>query len=202
MVVISVNKEKIKYPTCWPEVTTGQFQRFKGIEKPDLFSGFCAMVDINFTEIAKKKQEDIEVALYQHTSFLFTTREYFRDLEPQKSLTINGRVCMIPLNLEALTIEQNMNIKQAMEGKKVLEELISYALAVFLQPIYDGGEYDPARVVALERDLVDLPIEQTFPIGFFYLSKLNGYGASGLLKWLLRLRMKRNWMTKLLGFRE
>lgn len=194
--------EDIDVPICWDETTTRAFQRIKAKGEMTMLQAFCLLNNLDYDETAQESNELIEAALYQCSSFVFNEPEAFRFRDPEPFIELRGKKIEVPKKLESLTLEQNMHLRVALsKDGVVLEELISTALAVYLQPLLDGGRFNYTKAMELKAEIEELPIAQTFPIGFFYLSKLNNYGASGLLyslrwklknlKLKLRLRMKR-----------
>ena len=115
---------------------------------------------------------------------------------------LRDRWITLPKSIEDLTIEQNMVIKDAMAKVVDLKELISLACAVYLQPIYDDGEFNHDRYKELEQDILKMSILETHPIGFFLLSRLANSGKGGFLSWrqaIHRLTLNatslQNWLT-------
>lgn len=73
------------------------------------------------------------------------------------------------------------------------DEAISFAVAVYLQPFYDKAEFDLDRAKNLEQFILQMPIKEIYPVGFFLLTKQlkSGSGfirAFQLKVWALRER--------------
>ena len=190
MIKARINGKRIDLPSGWHEVDTETFQRIKSIEEPTIISLFSAVVGFDHQKVAQSDDLELELAMYQVTAFIVATEneEYFRKAEPPQSFMIGGKRVTIERNIEAMTIEQNLVVRQKMTNIKFLEQAISFVIAVYLQPKVDG-KFDLNRAKELEGEVLRMPIEDTFPLGFFLLNRLQTFGRSGVRLWLLPL----NW---------
>lgn len=205
--VVWINDKKVNVPVSWEQVNTGLYQRIKSIEEPTILKIFGCVVGMDFQDVAQSTREDLEDAMYTVASFVFS-EEYFREFSIPKTIKIDGINIDIPTNLEALTIEQNLLMRQKITNSKFLEECISYACAVYLQPKIDGGLFNSDRLPEIEQAIQRLPIEETFPVGFFLLRRLKRSGKSGLLRynllrtwWMNLVRRSQKWL-KLKGLKS
>jgi hypothetical protein len=189
MLQINVNDTSKMCPTFWEDVKTGTYQKLKATKDLDLLKGFSVLIDTDLIELEQSTSEDLEVALYQCASFIFTQEEYFRKSDVPKSIKLKGVNLILPRKLENMTLEQTlfMRTKMSKEGG-VLEEFISTACAVYLQPLVTKTPFNVEEAMALKAEIDELPIEQTFPVGFFFLNRLNNYGKNGMLL-LIRLQL-------------
>lgn len=194
MIRASINGKRINLPSGWHEVDTATFQRIKSLEEPTIISVFSAVIDYDHQTIAQSGDLELELAMYQVCSFILNpvTEEYFRKAEPPKWFTIEGKRVTIEKNLESMTIEQNLVVRQKMTSIKFLEQAISFAIAVYIQPKIDG-KFDIDRAKQLEAAVLAMPIEDTFPLGFFLLKRLQNFGRNGVRRWLLHP----NWLMSL-----
>lgn len=189
--ILEVNNEKIECPICWEEMDTATFQRIYNAEDiVDPVKVFSLLTNTHYDAIMEDRSEELELTLYQVTSFVYTQAQAFRESPVPVVMRIGERIIMIPKNLESLTIGQNMHIRKAMSEAKNLESLISLACAVYLQPLIDNDKFNFERAKEVEKSILALSIYETFPIGFFFLKKLNESGRNGLRLWLHRIRMR------------
>jgi hypothetical protein len=188
----SNNDQRVSVPGSWEECSVRIYQ---DIERAcplhdDPVKIFSVMTRTSYTGLLETAHEDLEAAIYQATAFIHQTQS-FRSAPLPKAIKLRGRNIILPTELQRLTIGQNFQIRQAMEQAKkkeeTLETLLSLATAVFLQPIVDGGEWNYTKAKELEQEILELNIFEIYPIGFFFLSKLNNSGPSGLLYWLRNL---------------
>lgn len=197
MVTIRVNGKTYKCPTSWFDTTTGQYQRIKSVKEPDILKLFCVLIGCDFDEIASSRLPSVERAMWDVAKYVLTEPEYFRSMPIPDSIRIDGVRYKIPKKIDNLTIQQNMIIRQALAQPDVsLEQLISLAMATFIQPIIDG-KFDVEKSRELEKRIQEMPIDETFPIGFFLLNRALTFGRVGLRYWIARLNPM-NWKKKLI----
>jgi hypothetical protein len=192
MLTIYVNESKVRVPLGWHEVSTELYQKIKAIEEPNIIKLFSAVIGLDEAVISESRREELELAMFQVASFAFTEEDFRNDPIPSV-WKISDKEIRIPQKLEALTIEQNLLLRQRLTQTKFIEQCISYATAVYLQPLVDGGKFNAERVPELEAIILSMPIEKTFPVGFFLLRRLQNFGKSGQMRWLLT----RIWLTNL-----
>jgi hypothetical protein len=181
MIKAKINGRPINLPSGWHEIDTETFQRIKSIEEPTLISLFSAVAGFDYQLVAESSDMDLELAMYQVTSFIVNTagEEYFRNAEPPQYFTIQGKQIKIEKNIEAMTIEQNLVVRQKLANLKFIEQAISFVISVYLQPKIDG-KFDLNKAKEIEKEVLKMPIEDTFPLGFFLLNRLQTFGKSGV----------------------
>lgn len=179
---------------CWEECLTYEFQELVQLKDPNILSVFCVMANQKYDEVAVVKDGLLERKLYLISNFYFNQEQAFKQLSlPREFFGVK-----IPLRLELMTIEQNMHMRRRMVPGEKLEAQISWAIAIYLQPLIDKTGFDEKRVEEIEKVVRNMRIYETYALGFFILSKLNNYGISGLLLWYQNLIHKvRSMMRKL-----
>jgi hypothetical protein len=186
MVTIEINGRKKSCPVCWEETTTRQYQQLKGLKDRSLIHVLSVLLGEAYDKVLESKSDELSTIMYQLVAYTAQQPEYFRDAEIPAVMHIgNRRAVYIPRDIGEMTIEQNFILRQAMTTVTYLEELIAKACAIFLQPQIDGTRFDAKRAEELEEEVGDLPIEETFPIGFFLLQRVRNFGRRGWLVWLL-----------------
>lgn len=97
------------------------------------------------------------------------------ELQVGETVTINDKVCNINQDLGTETFGQKVFAQQVVtnlvEEKIDKIEAIIKVAAIYLQPQYDGKEFDDKRANELDQVLQDLPITHVYPVGNFFLSK-------------------------------
>lgn len=199
MVTVTVNDSKIKVPLTWEECDTHTYQRLMSAEKISPLKAFCLIVNKEYRLVADSTDDKLESMIFKVTDFVFNQPRYFEEFPNPETITILGIEFQVPKKLGRLTIEQNCIIRAKMAKQGVcLEELISWAMAVYLQPFITNTPFNFDEAEIIEKQVGKLRIYDTFPIGFFYLSKLNNSGAGGLLGWLQIKLLKMNlWQLSL-----
>jgi hypothetical protein len=182
--IVDHNNQKVKVPVCWEETNTDLFQRYvKEWDLKDRILLFSIQSGYDYATLKASTDPDLQDILDTCTDYVFKQWVNFEALKHDPVIKIRGKMVAIPPRIENLTIEQNLVIKNAMEKATDLKELISLACAVYLQPIYDKSTFDHDRYKELEKYILTMPILETFPIGFFLLSRLNRTGKGGFLSW-------------------
>lgn len=192
MVALLINGKKVNCPVCWEQVTTGQYERIKAVKERDLLKLFSALLDLEYQVIASDNSEEVEVTLYQVASFVLNEEEYFRKYVIQLYFEVKGyEPVKIPHKLERMTVEQNMILKKAMsEEGATYETIISLACAVYLQPLLTGKPFHVELMEEVREKIKEMPIEDTFPLGFFLLKRQKFYGINGYWQYL-KVRISR-----------
>lgn len=184
---------EISLPNCWSvsswksshkddkpnPINTDQFQKtVADWDGEDLVKLFSILSGIEYKALSNTHDFVLEEQLLASTRFVYDTAMDFRDAAPPHWIELNGKKIRIPVKIGDLSIGQNIHVRQAMEKSKVYEELISFVVAIYLQPLYDGADFDYHRAMELEQDIKKLPIEKTYPLGVFFLRKLTKPGRS------------------------
>lgn len=199
MISIKVNEKDINIPIGWSEVSTELYQKLKSVDEPTVVKLFAVICGMKDAEIADAKNEELEMMIYNLSSFVFSD-EYFRYYKTPDYITIDGKDIQLPKNLESMTIEQNLIVRQRLSNCKFLEELIAFCTAIYLQPKIDNSIFNQERAKEIESRLLQMPIDQVFPIGFFLLNRLKNSGKSGQMRWLLTrlllMNLYKKWQNK------
>lgn len=208
------NKDEIEAPVSWDETSTALFQKIiknwdmdKPLEERDRIKLFSIITDREYAAIKDSESYELEAILHAVCAFV-----YYDDIPTgiPKTLKIKDKTIEIPKDLSGMTIGQGIQIRQRMDRVKDIRELISFACAMYLQPFYDGqkvndrfvkAQFDMDRVRELEEVILQMPITETYGLGFFFLKKLNNAGMTptrnsqrpmlstrkgGLRRWLQR----------------
>lgn len=179
-------KHIIKMPVCWEEVTTQQYQTMiADWDKKDRIKLFSILSGRDYAGVVKSKDHRLESTLVNTTAFVYDQPMDFKKLPLPGFFKIKGRTVKIPKDPGSLSIGQNIHIRQAMEGKGDLKELISLSVAIYLQPLYDEKDFDYDRALELEKEILLMPIVKTYPVGFFFLRKQNSFGRKLWHAWHL-----------------
>lgn len=197
------NDLTIKVPESWTETSTALFQRYvKEWDTVDRIKLFCIQTGYDEALVRKSTSENLQEIVDRCTDYVFYNHIDFSRLPVPKVVIIGNKTVLVPTKIEEMTIEQNMVLKNAMSGCTDLRELISLAVAVYLQPIYDGSDFDHDSYKTLQTYVDQCSIVDTYPIGFFLLSRLKRRGKNGFLSWrqaIHRLTLNANTTPKSLG---
>jgi hypothetical protein len=183
-VILNINDERVTCPDDWDEMKTAQYCRFKSVKKVKdgaeyLVRVFSAIIGKEYELMRDLDGDEAVSVLFTTVGFVFG-EEPFRDLPIPKSIKIGGIDYTIPTNVGRLTLEQNIRLRQAIQRADYLEECIGDAVAIYLSnQRTPEGNFDSDHFDELKRSVDDLPINVTFPIGFFLLNRVNNFGKRG-----------------------
>lgn len=207
MIPYQINdKETALAPSCWPEVKTGIYQRLvREVKKDDNpVKLFAILTGTEYQEVWDNAREDLDAAIYQAVAFIANDPQDFKKAPRPQTFRLAGATVMVPEHIQKLTVGQNFELRdmltEADKNKHSIETLLSRAVAVYLQPLVDGGPFNPKRIPELNAEIEQMPIADVWPLGFFLLHRLITYGHFGTASWfsqkLRSLRSKLPWPRK------
>lgn len=174
------------WKTCPTEVFQNIISKWepdKPIKQRSRLDLFNIMVGTELT--GEEDDMNLEAAIWECTRFVYEEEADFTRLPVPEYITIGDKAILIPKDLGRLRIGQNIHVRQELQGKEPAS-VISIVTAIYLQPLLDEGPFDFHRAKQIEKLILQKPITQIYPIGFFFLSQLRNYGK-GLLPTLHRM---------------
>jgi len=192
---MKLNGRSAKCPRSYDELKTKHYQQIvaweesqksKELQDKDLFSLFNIMTDSKFTGFADT--EENRAAIWAKVRWYFETPMIVEQTPPIvlqvgfKWLTFPN-LLKIPKKTDELSTGQNIVLIQAINKAKYKEEILSFATAVFLQPIYDHKPFSKDRALDLEKIILEMPITKIYPVGFFLLTHVEKDGIRRLKDW-------------------
>lgn len=201
----------VPVPDSWAKCSTDIFQKMvldwepeKGIKDRDRVKLYAILCGQPYEDLAKHSDPHLDALLWEASRFVYQEAISFEELPLPKFLETHGKHVLIPQKLGALTIGQNIHVRQAINAGKDPNGLISLVVAVYLQPLIDSvvvdgkekpGPFNYERALEIEEGIKRLPIKVTYPIGFFFLKKLKPFGTR--LWWSLHLTTRRKILSVL-----
>lgn len=204
---MSLSDLRAQCPGGWGDLTLRQYQRIYSewdIEKEPherdyfkLLEILCGFRDPNVTP---EKEE----AIYQLTRWV-NEEPINYSKEVPKEILLNDRRIEIE-KVEELSIGQNILVKQTLDKAKYVDECLSTALAIYLQPKHDGAKFDNKNAQKLEKDILQMKASEVYGLGFFLLSRALKRGRISPRRWFqirnsLTSRLRRafpRWLRALL----
>lgn len=161
------------------------------------------------TEYSSVRQStEIGGTFWDIISFAYSPK-VVKDTPLPKVIKINDKIITIPKRVGKLTIGQSIAVRQKMEEVQAriekeskinednrkycftegfyFDEMISFAVAIYLQPLYDGGEFDDEKAEALEAVILKMAITDVYAIGFFLLTQQLNFGNKSITGWLQKI---------------
>jgi len=183
--VIILNGERKEIPSCFEELTTKQWELIvpelaKPLVERDYFHIFNILSGTSFTDYHATAENEVTIwnAVRWIVEQPFVTNDEF-----PKVLEIEGKLITLPKRVEKLSIGQNIHLKQLLNDSKYVEENLSSAVAIYLQPIYDNKKFDYDRALELKAIVEQMPMYLIRPIGFFLLTSASVHGNKHMSNW-------------------
>ena len=185
----SGKKEEIVFPLTYYETPTGVYERvhaeWSGEMTPEsLLKLFSIITGKDYTEYRDSTDLRIEAMMLEAVGFVVNNPVDLQAIPKPKFFKIDGRVLELPeyeVKYKKFTLGQLLLIRRVGMMKDIRAG-ISLAVAVYIQPLLDG-KFDDERVDYYKELVKQLPITDTFPIGFFILRRANNLG-NGLIDYL------------------
>lgn len=186
-----VNGHKKTIPSCYEEVSTRHYQQMvkewiddKPIAEKDYFKLFCILTDTNFKSFQASSVN--EATIWNAIRWTVEQNFQFSDVFP-KVLKIGDKLITLPKKVGALSIGQNIHLRQLLDKSKYVEENLSMATAIYLQPLIDNSKFDYDRAVEIEKEIAEMPAYLIRPVGFFLLTNALLSGRTRGINWLKTL---------------
>lgn len=203
-VTTNKGKSEVSIPDGWAAMPTITYMKMaKEWDGKDTVSLFSILSGVSYRALYHSKDRELEAGLLAATQFIYEEKPTFKSQGKPDKFTFRGAEYTVPKDLTGLSIGQNIHVYQRLTGAKTYDELIALALAVYLQPIIDGKDFDLDRALELEKEIERMPITETYPLGFFLLQPLIKSGQtlqkrvrSSLIRWFQDwLRSVRQWLS-------
>lgn len=198
--------ERIDCPDSWGNCSTDVFQRIisqwepeKPIKERSRLELFNLMVGMQLT--GEEDDLDLEAAIWECTRFVYEESQDFTQLPIPKFITIGDKNIYFGMDLGRMRIGQNIHVRQELQNAKDPNSIMSIVVAIFLQPHIDGDKFDFHRAKEIEKIILQKPITEIYPIGFFFLSQLRNYGKGWHHDLLRMIRRKIQSVQLLLNWR-
>jgi len=197
--VITVNGERKEFPSCFEELKAREYELLVpewAKEKRDPFKEFCILS--GFDSFVGSSEN--EVTIWNCVKWMYDPINI--NTEVPRVLKVNERLLTIPKDVRKLSIGQNIHLKQVVSEATYLDQNISIACAIYLQPLYDNAKFDYDRALELKKVIEEMPAYLIRPIGFFLLTHALPHGrrpTSNLKKMISSLsqRCVRMWQPSL-----
>jgi hypothetical protein len=199
-------REKVRCPAGWHEVTVDMAQKIAqwSGDKIELFN---ILTGTNYAKI--KADTSLGSQFFDVINFAYFPSPVANAELPKVLRVDAGHIIEIPKKVGSLSVGQAIAVREHLEkvesrintsiesGSKfkysfnvnkdgtafMYDEAISFAVAVYLQPLYDKAEFDLERTKNLEQFILKMPITLIYPIGFFLLSQHLKYGKGLTRLW-------------------
>lgn len=186
--LITNDKAKVKCPAGWHEVTVDAAQKIAQWTG-DKIEVFNILTGTNYAKV--KADTSLGSTFFDAINFVYFPSPVANAPLPKVLQIDRGHIIEIPKKIGGLTIGQSIAVRERLEQVEaritksietspnkfcftanfIYDEAISFAVAVYLQPFYDKSDFDLDRAKNLEQFILQMPITEVYPVGFFLLSK-------------------------------
>jgi len=181
MVKLKLNGQPAECPGSYEEIKTRHYVRILkewdqsvDIADRDYFQLFNILTDGAFTDFSRTVEN--EITFHNVISWVLTQDFKFSTILP-KVFEYKGELVPIPLEIGELSIGQNIHLRRDyIDKSKILEESLSIATAIYLQPKIDNGQFSMKRAIEIAKDFDEMPAYLIYPIGFFLLRRALTFG--------------------------
>lgn len=183
------SKDEIEVPLTYYDMPTWMYEdiheKWDGSLTPEsLIKLFSIVTKRDFKDYVSSTDNRLESLLLNSVRFILENQVDMNKLVRRDTFEISGVTVPLPTELKKLTLGQNLYIRRCLYNKDIRAG-IALACAVYLQPLLDNDHFKDERVEYWADRIRQMPIVETYPVGFFILRRLNSSG-NGLTKlWAL-----------------
>lgn len=178
MIKINFEDRVVEAPTSWEEVTVETFIN------PHFLAGDSISLLSALTGVDRKalmnSTLDIMDKINMMVSFAVDNPHGYRGHVPQ-TIKLRGQDCKIPKDIELERLGQKIMLQDAIARQNFVYQAIPDAIAIYLAPELNGGEFDDAMIPELREEVLKLKLVDVFPVADFFLSSLRNYRKNGKL---------------------
>ena len=176
MIKFKFNNATIEAPTEWHEVSVEMFCHPYFLTR-DAMGMLSALTGIE-KHVLMNTKEDLEESLLKMIRFIAEQPEGYRTAKP-KTIVVSGIKCKIPKDIELERLGQKIMLQAAMGKHQYIYQAIPEAVAIYLIPELNNGEFDDTMIDDVIEQVKKLRIVDVFPVADFFLNKYRSIIKSG-----------------------
>lgn len=168
MIKFKFNNATIEAPDRWEEVKVEMFCHPYFLARDAV--GILSVLTGIDKHVLMNTKEDLVKPLTDMVAFIATDPEGYQKMK-RKDVTIDGIKCKIPKDIELERLGQKIMIQAIMGKHTYLYEGIPEAVAIYLIPQLNDGNFDDALIEDVAKSVSKLRIIDIFPVADFFLSR-------------------------------
>lgn len=179
---------RVEVPESWQECSLGMWIRLSAWDGKDYVKGFSKIIDVDYDIISRSKSKKLYRMLFEVISWTGNFIDW-KNLQTPEYLTIGEKDIQMPRDIGEFSLGQKILVHEAMLNTENINEVLPVALAVYLDPLYHGEDFDRDRAIKFEEQMKALPVLEAYPAGIFFLTRLlksPSYGMIDLLRLVAR----------------
>lgn len=173
MIPLKIGEIKTNIPTSWDEITLRQYMDLQTYrEDLNILRLLSILTGVEYRILLNVNADSFDERIMDSIEFIKEPIDIYT-LEESDVLDWKGRELKVP-DPSTHTIGQKLalqsKIRQLQEtGEGSHAILVSYAIAIYMQPLIDKSEFDDTRVEEIRNDVLALPLVKAYPLGSFFL---------------------------------
>jgi hypothetical protein len=150
----------------WDELTFAQILEIERAGQIDPLGMFAILTGLSVAYVDNLSAE-LESQLFDIVSPLFDNPIDFKALHRPERILVDGVLCTVP-RPDKLTLGQNIMFLQLAESDADIYSVMADAVAIYMQPVIDGGQFDRVKLEATKRKLLKCRgVDVVAVFGFF-----------------------------------
>lgn len=189
MIDIKINGEPLKYATSWDDVSFRKYLELVG--KPGTYETLGVMLERPPEFFKKAHIEGLEDLIrrsnfLQKTPVILETPERFGNYTFPKDITFESIEQFEETRAEIERVTREGDLKEKTKSLALL-------CAIYIQPQWDGGQYDGDRARVIAEKIMDFPCLEVMTLGNFMQAKSIALRSDLSMTYLRRnIPMKKN----------
>ena len=159
----------VNAPDCWEDVLVKHFVNPDFLAR-DSISLLSSLSGIDRNTLLNSK-EDIAGQLIRMVGFISIDKNGFNIKEKPERFKLMGVDCLVPKDIELERVGQKILFQDAMVKHKFIYQGIPEAIAIYLAPELNNGEFDDSKLPEIIEAVMGLRLVDVFPIADFFLIK-------------------------------
>ena len=176
MIDFKFSKATISAPSEWKDVTVEMFSHPYFLTRDAV--GILSVLTGIEKHVLMNTKEDLEGPLTRMVTFLGENPEGYKNYKI-KPIKVNGITCKIPKDIELERLGQKIMLSAVMMKNKYVYEGIAEAVAIYLVPELNNGEFDDSMIEEVTEQVGKLKIIDVWPVADFFLDSYRASRKSG-----------------------
>lgn len=148
----------------WSELQLKHLIGLEEVDTEDEVAVFSVLSGLN-VEVVENSQAITE-EIYKVVAFIYEATPEWKKLQPPTHLVIGGKPYKLP-KIDKCVLGQNIMLDNLIE--RPLVESIPTVLAIYFQPLIDGGKFNRERLPAVEKMILEANALECYATAGFFL---------------------------------
>lgn len=168
--------DTIDAPDCWEDVTVEMFCNPYFLTRDAV--GMLSVLTGIEKHVLMNTKEDLEEPLMKMIKFIADNPMGYKKALP-KTIKVNDIKCKIPKDIELERLGQKIMLQAVMGKHTYVYEGIPEAVAIYIIPELNKGEFDDSMIEDVTDQIKKLRIVDVYPVADFFLNKYKAIIKNG-----------------------